>query len=105
MYIVLSLNACKSNFTFCEFIDPKSSICCEKDIKDMPFDFYLISFPFFVNFCIFTHLFDFACHANIHELLKAQQATAIVTPLKVSAVAHFIRLIQKTRHQFLPRVT
>ena len=57
--------------------------------KTCPSDFYLIGFPFFGNYCIFTHLFDFVCHVDAPELLKAQQATAIVTPLEVSAVAAF----------------
>ena len=56
-----------------------------------PSDFYLIGFPFFGN-CIFTHFFDFVGHVDIHEPLKAQQATAIVTPLEVFAAARFIHL-------------
>ena len=59
--------------------------------KTCPSDFYLIGFPFFKNDCIFTHLFDFVCHVDVHEPIKAQQATAMVTPLEVSAVARFIR--------------
>ena len=59
--------------------------------KTCPFDFYLIGFPFFENYCIFTHLFDFVCHVDVHEPY-AQQATAIVMPLEVLAVARFIRL-------------
>ena len=49
-------------------------------------DFYLIGFPFFGNYCIFSHFFDFVCQADVHELLKAQQATAIVTPIEVLAL-------------------
>ena len=60
--------------------------------KTCPSDFYLIGFPFFGNYCIFTHLFDFACHIDVLELLKTLQAAAIVTPLEVLAVARFIRL-------------
>ena len=60
--------------------------------KTCPSDFYLIGFPFFGNYCIFTHLFNFVCHVDVHEPLKAQQATAIVTSLEVLAVARFIRL-------------
>ena len=44
----------------------------------MSTDFYLIGFPFFENYCIFTHLFDFVCHVDGDEPLKAQQATATV---------------------------
>ena len=62
--------------------------------KTCPSDFYLIGFPFFGNYCIFTHVFDFVSRVDIglHELSKAQQASAIVTPLEVLAVARFIRL-------------
>ena len=60
--------------------------------KTCPPDFYLIGFPFFRNYCIFTQLFDFVCHIDAHEPLRAQQATAIVTPLEILAVARFIRL-------------
>ena len=48
--------------------------------KTCPFDFYLIDFPFFENYFIFTHLFDFVCNVGVHGPLEAQQ------------VAHFIRL-------------
>ena len=60
--------------------------------KICPSDFYLIGFPFFGNYSIFTHLSDFVCHVDVPEPLKAQQATAIATPLEVLAVALFIRL-------------
>ena len=60
--------------------------------KTCPSDFYLIGFPFFENYCIFTHLLDFVYHVDVHEPLEAQQATAIVMPLEVLAVARFIRL-------------
>ena len=60
--------------------------------KTCPSDFYLIDFPFFENYCIFTHLYDFVCRIDVHEPLKAQQATAIVTPLEVLAEVRFIRL-------------
>ena len=40
----------------------------------------LIGFPFFGNYCIFTHLFDCVCHFDLHEPLKAQQATTIMMP-------------------------
>ena len=52
-------------------------------IKDL--FFYLIGFPFFVNYRIFTYAFDFVCHVDVHESLKAQQAAATVTLLKVYA--------------------
>ena len=55
-------------------------------------DLHLIGFPFFLNYCIFTHLFDFVCHVDVHEPLKAQRAAAIVTPLDVLAAARLIRL-------------
>ena len=60
--------------------------------KTCPSDFYLIGITFFGNYCIFTHLFNFVCHVDMHEPLNAQQATAIVTPLEALAVAHFICL-------------
>ena len=49
------------------------------------FIFYLIGFPFFGNYRIFTYVSDFVCRVDVHESLKALQATAIVTPLKVYA--------------------
>ena len=61
--------------------------------KTCPSGFYLIGFLFFENYCIFTHLLDFVIHVDAHEPLKAEQATANVTPLQVFiAVARFTRL-------------
>ena len=52
--------------------------------KTCPSDFYVIGVPFFGNYCIFTHFFDFVCHVDVHEPLKAQHATAIVTSLEAT---------------------
>ena len=41
--------------------------------KTCPSDFYLVRFPFFRNYCIFTHLFDFVCMVDVDESLKAQK--------------------------------
>ena len=54
--------------------------------KTCPSDFYLIGFSFFGNYCIVTYLFDFVCHVEEHEPLKALQATAIVTPGRIQTI-------------------
>ena len=36
-----------------------------------------------LNLLFFNHLFDFVCHVDVHESLKAQQAAAVVTPLEI----------------------
>ena len=45
--------------------------------KTYPSDFYVIDFTFFGNYCLFAHLFDFVCHIDVHEPLKAQVARFI----------------------------
>ena len=70
--------------------------------KTCPSDFYFIGFPFFGNYCVFTRLFDFVCHVEVHEPSEAQQATTIVTPLEVLAVARFVRLRVARCAAFMP---
>ena len=47
--------------------------------KTCPSDFYLINFPFFGNYCIFTHLFDFVCHVDVHEPCTTSNSDCDVT--------------------------
>ena len=60
--------------------------------KTCPSDFYLIGFPFFENFCIFAHVFDFGATFAAPQL---ENATSTFTSSDITINVMILRQFGK----------